>query len=72
MHTCRNKRNKSAEWTKPWLRLKIRETKGLDLVRSQELGSAIGGGLQDTASSLVTVPERAIDMFSGEMVEEKN
>jgi len=38
---------------------------------SKELGSAIGGGFQDTASSLVTVPERAIDMFSGEMVEEQ-
>lgn len=37
----------------------------------KELGSAIGGGFQDTASSLVTVPERAIDMFSGEMVEEQ-
>ena len=36
----------------------------------KELGSAIGGGLQDTGSSLVTLPERAIDMFSGEMVEE--
>ena len=38
---------------------------------SKELGAAIGGGLQDTASSLVTLPERAIDMFSGEMVEEQ-
>ena len=37
----------------------------------KELGSAIGGGLQDTGSSLVTIPERAIDMFSGEMVEEQ-
>ena len=36
----------------------------------KELGAAIGGGLQDTGSSLVTLPERAIDMFSGEMVEE--
>tara|TARA_R100001594_G_scaffold21875_1_gene42378 strand:- start:5100 stop:8834 length:3735 start_codon:yes stop_codon:yes gene_type:complete len=36
----------------------------------KEFQSAIGGGLQDTASSLVTLPERAIDMFSGEMVEE--
>ena len=36
----------------------------------KELGSAVGGGFQDTASSLVTIPERAIDMFSGEMVEE--
>jgi len=37
----------------------------------KELGAAIGGGLQDTGSSLVTIPERAIDMFSGEMVEEQ-
>ena len=36
----------------------------------KEFQSAIGGGLQDTASSLVTLPERAIDMFSGEMEEE--
>lgn len=36
----------------------------------KEVQSAIGGGLQDTASSIVTLPERAIDMFSGEMVEE--
>ena len=38
---------------------------------AKELGAAIGGGLQDTGSSLVTLPERAIDMFSGEMVEEQ-
>ena len=37
----------------------------------KELGAAIGGGLQDTGSSLVTLPERAIDMFSGEMEEEQ-
>ena len=37
---------------------------------AKEVTSAIGGGLQDTASSLVTLPERAIDMFSGEMEEE--
>jgi len=36
----------------------------------KELKSAVTGGVQDTASSLVTLPERAIDMFSGEMVEE--
>ena len=36
----------------------------------KEVQSAIGGGVQDTASSIVTLPERAIDMFSGEMVEE--
>ena len=38
---------------------------------SKEIRSAIGGGLQDTASSLITLPERAIDMFSGEMAEEQ-
>ena len=37
----------------------------------KEVKSAIGGGLQDTASSVVTLPERAIDMFSGEMQEEQ-
>ena len=37
----------------------------------KEFQSAIGGGLQDTASSVVTLPERAIDMFSGEMQEEQ-
>ena len=37
----------------------------------KEIQSAIGGGLQDTASSVVTLPERAIDMFSGEMQEEQ-
>jgi hypothetical protein len=35
-----------------------------------ELGAAVKGGIQDTASSIVTLPERAIDMFSGEMEEE--
>ena len=37
---------------------------------AKELGAAVGGGFQDTASSVITFPERAIDMFSGEMVEE--
>ena len=37
----------------------------------KEIQSAVGGGLQDTASSVVTLPERAIDMVSGEMVEEQ-
>ena len=36
----------------------------------KELKSAVTGGVQDTASSIITLPERAIDMFSGEMVEE--
>ena len=36
----------------------------------KEIGAAVTGGLQDTVSSVVTLPERAIDMFSGEMVEE--
>ena len=37
---------------------------------TKEIGAAIGGGIQDTASSIVTLPERAIDMFRGEMEEE--
>ena len=37
----------------------------------KEFQSAIGGGLQDTASSIVTFPERANDMFSGELQEEQ-
>ncbi len=37
---------------------------------TKEFGSAVKGGLQDTASSIITLPERAIDMFSGEMEEE--
>lgn len=34
---------------------------------TKELFSALGGGLQDTASSLITLPERLIDMATGEM-----
>ncbi len=37
---------------------------------AKEVGSALGGGVQDTLSSLVTLPERAIDMVTGEMQEE--
>ena len=33
--------------------------------------SIISGGLQDTASSLATFPERTIDAFSGEMKQQK-
>lgn len=36
----------------------------------EELTSAVTGGLRDTASSLVTLPERVQDMFSGEMQRE--
>jgi len=36
----------------------------------EELTSAFTGGLRDTASSLVTLPERVQDMFSGEMQRE--
>jgi len=36
----------------------------------KELQSAFAGGIQDTASSVVTLPERAIDAFSGEMEQE--
>ena len=31
----------------------------------KEVQSALAGGIQDTASSLATFPERTIDMFSG-------
>ena len=34
-----------------------------------ELSSAVGGGVQDAASSVATLPERAVDMFNGEMEE---
>ena len=37
---------------------------------TKELFSAIGGGIQDTASSLVTLPERVIDFATGEMARE--
>ena len=49
-----------------------REAEGGGGIRgiTKEIGAAIGGGIQDTASSIVTLPERAIDMFSGEMEEE--
>ncbi len=36
----------------------------------KELQSAFSGGIQDTASSIVTAPERLIDMTTGEMQEE--
>jgi hypothetical protein len=35
----------------------------------QELTAAIGGGFAQIGSDIVTLPERAIDMFSGEMEE---
>ena len=38
---------------------------------AKELQSAVLGGLQDTASSIQTFPERAIDMVSGEMTRER-
>ena len=34
---------------------------------TSELFSAVGGGIQDTASSIVTLPERLIDFATGEM-----
>ena len=37
----------------------------------KEVQSALSGGLQDTASSLATFPERTVDMFSGEMQRER-
>ena len=38
---------------------------------TKEIFSALGGGLQDTASSLITLPERLIDMATGEMAREQ-
>jgi len=38
---------------------------------AKELESVVTGGIQDTASSIATFPERAIDMVSGEMQREK-
>ena len=38
---------------------------------AEELKSAVLGGLQDTASSIQTFPERAIDTLSGEVSREK-
>ena len=37
---------------------------------AKEAGSIVGGGLQDTASSIVTAPERFVDMITGEYQEE--
>ena len=37
----------------------------------KEVQSAFSGGLQDTASSIATLPERTVDMFSGEMQRER-
>ena len=37
----------------------------------KEVQSALSGGLQDTASSLATFPERTIDALSGEMKRER-
>jgi len=37
----------------------------------KEVQSALSGGIQDTASSLATFPERTVDMFSGEMQRER-
>jgi len=35
----------------------------------KEIGNAVVGGLADAGSDILTLPERAIDMFNGEMVE---
>ena len=37
---------------------------------AKEAGSVVAGGLQDTASSLVTAPERLVDMITGEYSDE--
>jgi hypothetical protein len=36
----------------------------------KEASSAVGGGVQDTVSSVITAPERVIDYFTGEMERE--
>ena len=36
---------------------------------AKELGSALTGGIQDTASSITTFPERTLDMLNGDMAE---
>ena len=36
----------------------------------KEVFNAVGGGIQDTASSLITLPERVIDLATGEMARE--
>ena len=38
---------------------------------TKEIFSALGGGIQDTASSLITLPERLLDMATGEMAREQ-
>ena len=38
---------------------------------TKEIFSALGGGIQVTASSLITLPERIIDMATGEMAREQ-
>ena len=38
---------------------------------TKEIQSILSGGLQDTASSVATFPERAVDMISGEMLRER-
>ena len=38
---------------------------------AKEAQSILSGGLQDTATSIATLPERTVDMLSGEMQEEK-
>lgn len=37
----------------------------------KEIGNAIAGGVRDTASSILTAPERAADMGNGQMVEQQ-
>ena len=48
---------------------RAKETWGIGGV-VKELQSAFSGGIQDTASSIVTAPERLIDMATGEMQQE--
>lgn len=46
----------------------IEEEKNKNSV-GKEIGNAVVGGLADAGSDVLTLPERAIDMFNGEMVE---
>ena len=38
---------------------------------TKEVQSILTGGIQDTASSIATLPERTVDMLSGEMAEDR-
>ena len=46
---------------------KKQEAEAKDVSIADELGTALTGGVKDTISSAVTLPERVQDMFNGEM-----